>query len=227
MNDPRDPNAQTRYTYNANNQVLETTLPATNRGELKLVNTYDGVGRLLTTSKRTGDGAIDATTSYTYDDKGALVRENHADGGYLLYTTDTFGQRITSSQYLSASQAVTYSYTYDLLGNLATRTSGQVTVYDWNVANNAAVAQGTRRIVDAYSYDELGRRIGASNYHIDASGAVKYDKIDVSALRYDVAGNIISATDANGFTTLRAYDALGNKTGSVKRAGMHRAAAAR
>ena len=218
VNDPRDPNAQTRTTYNANNQVLETTLPAVTRpagtddGLLRMVNTYDHAGRLLSAAKIAGDGKLVYTTRYQYDDKGALKREDHADGGYTTYTSDAFGQRLSSTQYLNASQSVTYSYAYDRLGNLATRTSAPVTVYDWDGSANGKTAtfQNARRIVDAYAYDELGRRISTTNYSTDTSGA-QYGLTVISALRYDVGGNVILSTDGNGLRTLRVYDALGNK----------------
>ena len=210
--DARNPNWLTTYTYNANNQMLDTALPDTGAGVLKVINRYDNMGRLLKTADVDAAGTMSHATDYAYDDKGALIRETRADGGSTLYTTDTFGQRLTSTQYLSGSQSVTYSYAYDRVGNLVSRTSAPVTVYDWAGTGTAtaATAVANRSIVDAYSYDELGHRTVTRNYTVDAAGN-KYGVVNTGTQVYDVGGNIIKSTDANGLTTYRAYDAFGNK----------------
>jgi len=219
MSDARNANVVTSYTYNANNQAIETAVPGTSGGVLKQVNEYDKLGRLRSTSEIAQSTGVSERAVYEYDFKGALVKETHADGGYLTYTTDAFNQRLTSNQYLSASQTVTYSYVYDRMGNLISRTSGPVTVYDWYGygAATSSTASYSRYIVDAYAYDELGRRTTTSNYYSTASNAstnasaTKEGFTVTSALVYDLGGNIIKSTDANGLTTYRAYNALNNK----------------
>jgi YD repeat-containing protein len=219
MSDARNANLVTSYTYNSNNQAIETTVPGTSGGVLKQVNEYDKLGRLRATSEIAQSTGVSERTVYEYDFKGTIVRETHADGGYITYTTDAFGQRLTSNQYLSASQSVTYSYVYDRMGNLISRTSGPVTVYDWYGygAATSSTASYSRYIVDAYAYDELGRRTSTSNYYSTASNAstnasaTKEGFTVTSALVYDLGGNIIKSTDANGLTTYRAYNALNNK----------------
>ncbi|NRR31443.1 DUF4214 domain-containing protein [Oxalobacteraceae bacterium] len=237
MADARDPNWVVTYTYNANNQVLKQTMngvPGTVGYAAN--NTYDRLGRNLSVTD-----AKNQTNSTAYDSNGFIITETHADGAVVTYVNDVFGQHtkmtvaltndVTTSFAAGAASSVITSYAYDRLGHQISKTSAPVAIYyaqnlvgtnappDMNVlAATAAVSGQAIVIIDTYQYDELGRRIRSTNDNtsntatINKGYALDPNKRTSSSVRYDLSGNVISTTDALGFSTLSSFDIYNHRT---------------
>lgn len=229
--DARDPNWKISYQYNYNNQQITQTanalagatgVPASTAG-------YDALGRQALVTDFNGN-----STRLGYDANGNVAVETHADGGKVDYTYNAFGDRTGVTQSLgntgyASSQKIVTTYTYDHLGRQKTRSSADVTAYyaaelhakgaDEDMSVQTSV--GPVKMVDSYDYDELGRRVAttqssATSYRpVNGFAIVDLNKTTVTRVRYDLGGNIIATTDAMGYQTLTAYNALNYKVASL------------
>lgn len=198
--DPRNWNLVTRYSYNANNQLLGTDRAD---GNSLVHNYYDQRGQLIAT--RDANGFVN---EQKYDVNGNLVLEIHADGGMVHHQYNTFGQRIRSLQ----ANGVLTDYAYDHLGHLVSSTQAVgvgVAVYGSSVAINpadqtgvvSAALQGYQSLREEFWYDEMGRRIMYKN----AAG-------EIQKFFYNLRGDVVRTINAAGQTTRYVYDAFGHKT---------------
>jgi RHS repeat-associated protein len=142
--------------------------------------TYHPRGWVLT---RTSRGAIpteDATTTFTYDLSGNVLKITHPDGDYLAYEYDAAGRM----------RAVV-----DPLGNRAELTLNAAGERTGEVIKNsgAVITHQLSRV-----YDQLGRL----DLERDAQQRI------VSDFGYDASGNLTSMVDALGTETRQTYDPL-------------------
>ncbi len=135
--------------------------------------TYDGVGNRLTHTERIGE--TNTPYTYAYDPLNRLL--SVTGGTPESYTDDPLGNRLskasgattTYSQYDAANQltqtcadsactSVTGTFTYDLNGNLISRTDG-ATAYTYDAENRLLTVTNTSTVLEAYAYDHQGRRV--------------------------------------------------------------------
>jgi YD repeat-containing protein len=141
-------------------------------------NTYDRMGRLLTTIDKVYGYTYfsydinsnlkqvktpnSATTSYAYDDLGNLLSETSPDRGTTTYTYDTAGNVRT----VTDARGITATYSYDALNRIS------AVRYD-NDSENIT-----------YAYDACSNGIGRLCTVQDAAGASDY--------AYDGFGNVVT-----------------------------------
>lgn len=230
--DPRNAAWVTRYTYNANNQLIKQTQPngdgVSSTGGPVTEYYYDKLGRQV--------GTVDANKNLNvqmYDAGGNLVQEVHADKGRVTYTYNAFGDKVqmvdavgnlndtTSSAWAAqfGSKALhTTKYNYDRLGRLVKRVDGLANYYTSSDGGAAGITVSKAPTPFengvAYVYDAAGRRI------IQYEGANASSQFRTTRYQYDLNDHIVKttlattaasvlATDAGTITT---YDKFGNKT---------------
>ena len=172
-----------QYTYDAVGNVLQSHLTATATydagnellSDSRFDYTYDQKGNLLTKTERQSG----ATTAYSYDSMGQLVRIDLPDGTVASYAYDGLGRRISKSAHGTTTQ-----YVYDGLDILAEYEDG---------AQVATYTHGPR-------LDEvLAVRRGGSTFHLltDASLSV-VEVVDgsgvVASYDYDSFGRLLAET---------------------------------
>ncbi len=199
-NGPRtDVSDITTYTYDASGNVASITNPL---GQVVQLQNYNGRGQpgkiidangvetlltyhvrgwlLTTTVKDPADNpALDATTSYDYDNVGQVISITTPDGVVLNYEYDGAHRLVAISNTLNER----IEYTLDAAGN---RTNEDI---------KSATGEITKTL--SRTYDELSRLlqvIGASN--------------QTTSYIYDTNGNVITLTDGNSNQTSQSYDAL-------------------
>ncbi len=197
-----------RYTYDAANQLVRIDYYANNVDGATAAKTvtfiYNAAGSLA--------GYADGTTSgaYVYD---ALQRKTKATVNY-----GAFSKAISYAYYrdnrersYTASDGVTYSYTYDAADNLASvdiPNAGVITYnsYYWNAPKSVTLPGGGSR---QYTYDALMRviRIRA----LDPAGNSLLDFV----YTYDAAGRIVEKTTEHGMYRYT-HDLLGRLTVAKK-----------
>ncbi|WP_157032505.1 LamG-like jellyroll fold domain-containing protein [Kitasatospora cheerisanensis] len=203
-------NQLTTHTYDQLGNLVATDYPQLAGTAPKAYATFDLAGDLLSATDPTG-----ARTESTYDDLGRpitttdLVRHpttatdaftttlEYDDAGNTTSVTTPTGARTTAT-YNAAGENTSVT---DPLGNTTTSTynlAGQP------LKNTQPGDQpGTPGPATTIGYDRAGQM--KTTTRLSAAGAV----LASSAASYDVAGNPVSATDADGNTTTAAYDNLG------------------
>jgi YD repeat-containing protein len=210
--DERNPNWKTTYTYDANNQLLSTTLPDAGQGANTTRIAYDELGRQVKSADARGNVNI-----ASYDIDGNLTGEKRADGSTASYEYNAFGNRISSAQGYATStytpppgsaDGIRTAYAYDHLGHLTSSTSAPVTVYvatDYNGNNNVndmrAIASTGMQIITTYAYDELGRQTAVSILSRKADKSELANVVTKTTQRYDLSGNVISNSNFDHATS--------------------------
>jgi YD repeat-containing protein len=173
------------------------------QGDIHAVSTYDGMGRVSTTSNpfRTGETEYDTTT--TYDLVGRVKTVKTAD--LAMVSTDYSGNLVTVTDQASKTR----SSITDALGRLIQVTedpgTGHLnyqTTYGYDALDDltgVTQSQSSPSITQTrtFLYDGLKRLTDATN---PESGHVQY--------AYDENGNLSTKTDARLITTNYAYDTL-------------------
>lgn len=211
----------TRYTHNAHGDITRVQEPS----GLVTSHTYDGLGRVLTSTVITGDHPNGITTTYTYDAAGRVLTETGPKVTNEL--TDTTHQ-----------QRTTYLYDQDgnkLRATVSDLTGGEpdrVTMWAYNLYGHLVAQTDPEGHTEFYGYDSTG----AQTHHRDAKGTMfrtvytergqvaeriidgwtghPGEDNDPSSLvlqsnAYDPDGNLASTTDAVGRTTTYTYYADG------------------
>ena len=235
-------NQVTTYTYD-NMDRLATRKDALNRTESYQ---YDLVGNLtqftdrknqVTTfqydalNRRTQATYADATTTFTYDTVGRLVKASDTapGAGSIDFAYDIL-DRLTQE---TTGQG-TVAYQYDVLGRRTQMTANgqQPTVYQYDAASRLTrVEQGS--LFAALGYDHANRRTSL-NYSNNTTTSYGYDLasrltgiahngpsgiIEALTYQYDTAGNRVSLSRNNGTASLlpnavasATYDAANEQT---------------
>lgn len=154
-------------------------------------NTPDKVGNIV--SKVTGLGA----TTYGYDDIYKLTSADHPIQSDEIFTYDSVGNRLTSTDYTdwdynSRNQLTVYNsvtYVYDDNGNTISKTdTGSTTTYTYNYENRLTRIDFPGGGYVTYKYDVKGRRIEKN--------------VDGTVTKYLYDGDVLLA-EYNGSDTLQ------------------------
>lgn len=230
------PAGTTTFTRNAIGQPLVTTYP----NGLKVTNTYDSLGRLLT-STRSATGETSRPTTYTRESNGRIIKITNPDnsyqdfnynslgllesvretnGSFTVHTYDTTvgsptaGLRLTTTTGLASSSATggeTTTFTYHLPGNAS------------NSPARLLASQTTPRgRTTSYEYDHAGRPLkttypdGSINQIVrDEFGnkIMEFDGTSTEEWTYDQFRRPTSHTNALGGVTTYNYGPNGTSCG--------------
>ncbi|MEV4253303.1 RHS repeat-associated core domain-containing protein [Spirillospora sp. NPDC049652] len=200
--DPANSGNPTTYGYDANHQLASITPPTGNTLKKKTF-TYDGYGRLATSTDGNGK-----TTTYTYDDDDRMLTVSYSDGTpKVTFTYDKAGNVSTRTD---ASGTTTWSYTSRNLMAARQSTSGGGEI-DWqydpagNLVNQLD-ARGTLHYVHST------RNLLASM--TDATGKQWVFKYDDDGNRTDLYFNYNSTGPTWSMHTVYSYDKSNRLTGT-------------
>ena len=187
------------YTYDNSGRPLTTTL-ILNGGIPVTVesNSYDGVGRLLSTS-RAGNAAL--TSSFSYNVRswmtsvsGSLFSEtlHYQDG-----TTPQWGGNISSMEWNAGgeNESRRYNFTYDKASRLT------AAAYKEDHVNGA--------FSESYTYDRNGNLYKLTRYGLNSAGTARTALL--SSLTFTRSGNWITKIGTDAAATV-GYDAKGRMT---------------
>ncbi|TBW58737.1 hypothetical protein EZI54_02380 [Marinobacter halodurans] len=211
------------YTYTDSGQLETIDGPRTDVNDITTF-TYDSTNNLIAR-----EDALGHTTQFADYTALGLPQQITDPNGVVTTLTYDWRGHVTSRDIQTGSGTVSWTYTYDPVGQLTsiTQPNGQTLTYVYDAARRltsvtlASVgsiefeydAMGNvtaKRIKDTsgvvanahtQAFDELGRLIRS----IQADG-------DTTRYGYDVNSNLTSVTDANSQETTRAYDALDRLT---------------
>ncbi len=236
----------TTFVYDDLGRLIETRDPVVEAGTDKTdkVLLYDEAGNVLLTEDRSG-----RQRRHTYDTLNRnTLTEYLQDSTRDRYTYDAFGDLVQL-----ANDEITYTYrytprhqkagktdsrlgktlawSYDAVGNVATRTDyqGDVTTYQYDSSNRLVALRNPAYLQVSYHYDGAGRLLnrilsnGAqTDYRYDADNRLIGLKnqsangtvVEDLSYQHDNVGNITQISNAvNSRTVLYTYDALSRLTG--------------
>jgi RHS repeat-associated protein len=168
------------YTYDSADRVWQEEYRAGGTPYRQVRYTRDGLGRIQQKQETvwSGGGEQRATTTYTYDHQGQLVKEvrTGANPYTIAYEYDLVGNRLTRTKvangqsftdvmvYNAANQLVSLNnqaWEYDLDGNVVVRrANGETWELGYDAEGNLVRLQKRDDAVGwAYKYDGLGRRV--------------------------------------------------------------------
>ncbi|MFI6575367.1 DNRLRE domain-containing protein [Nocardiopsis sp. NPDC050513] len=208
---------KTRFAHNSHGDITSVTEPS----GLVTEYTYDGLGRVLTTTVTTGDHPNGITTTRTYDGAGRVLTETAPAVTNEL--TDTVHQARTTFVYDNDGNVVRQTVS-DLSGGEPDRT----TQFAYNQFGHLVARTDPESRTEHFGYDYTGAQI----YHQDASGTVfrtaytprghvaertiegwvghpdednEPTQLVLESNAYDPDGRLASTTDAVGRTTAYTY----------------------
>jgi RHS repeat-associated protein len=185
--------------------------------------TYDPLGRLKGVTQNAQSGSTQSR-SFVYDLMGRMTSETEAESGTTTYTYDTDTTCGTSSgdlvKKVDAVGNVT-CYSYDSLhrplsvtypsGSYASRTPNKYFVYDSATVNSVAMANGKRRLVEAYTATTQGGTkitdIGLS-YSVRGEPSDVYESTPNSGGYYHVSEQFFANGGLNKITALAGLPTL-------------------
>ena len=173
------------FTFDKNN----TRTAATDPNGAEITSVFDASARLI--QQRSPLGFV---TRYDYDALGHVVRLEDAEGRVWTYDYDAVYNRIAEH----GPEARHTFFTYNAVRQITAITQCKSAL----VNGDCAVKQVQRRV-----YDELGRLSSVVANYVPGA-PVSADTNVTTNYTYDVVGNLLTLTDANGNAIQSDYDAL-------------------
>jgi RHS repeat-associated protein len=227
---------ETKYQYDARGRLIRTIAPDNTATSA----VYDAAGRVIRrldqASKTTQYGydaagnltsvtdPLNQTTRYDYDQNNNLVGITDArSSGFGNRTTFEYNLRDQRSKRILPFASASEQYSYDVLGNLKTKTgfNNKVTTYNYDSLNrltsivpDASLSEPTL----SFTYKPNGQRAtmtdatGATVYNYDSRNRLTSKQTPFGTLTYtyNATNNVASAqsSNVNGLSVSYGYDAL-------------------
>jgi YD repeat-containing protein len=170
---------------------------------------YDADGEQIATTDADGN-----TTGQIWNADGELAEVTHADSGKITYDYDAFGDQVATTD----AMGNTTQYAYDGLGR-------QVSIVNLDVMTMESVvdAPAAANIETVMTYDQLGNKLtqevgtetGGSLTAFAPTMADGSTRPDLTSYEYDLRGNIVQTTDADGNITRNSFDDQGKQSGET------------
>ena len=207
------------FTYNGNGQVLTHRLPVgstetmTYDARRMLTSKIDGAGKTWLYTYDTRDRLATVKdprmniTGYTYNDRGQTLRITNPGGSYREFTYDAYGNRLTATNELGK----TWTYVFDEYSRVTSVTDPlqRVTQTSYGIGVSGCgschvdafptgiTTQGSKQTVIAYN-TEWQKTSETTGAHSGDAATVGYS--------YDLAGNLLTMTDARLKPWTNTYD---------------------
>ena len=218
---------------------LERTWTSTDTAGMNKVTetayTYDVLGRLAGTTAtwRNAVDIADESTTYAYDDAGALDTIAHASGLVEDHNTNALGrvENIThfndanNNGQLDTGETVVsqFDYTYDAAGNRLSAVetiNGQSRTFTWaydglnRLVKETLIASDLDDYIHNFSYDLSSNRVGQTVDQL-ADGTVD----ETTAYTHDRNDRLLSETSSTDGTTTYGYNDSGEQTSKTDASG--------
>lgn len=178
-------------------------------------NTYDAVGRVLTTTSALGISSDELTESVTYTANGRVASLTDGRGNVSIMEYDAFDRRVTlrypNTTCCTTSTTDYEEWTWNAAGRPLTSRdrAGQTTSFTWDLLGRLRILDAPSTTPDVeYRYDLLNRMTSASN-EVEILPLICGN--DTTCMAWDALSRQTSQIDALG-TMAYLYDAAGRMT---------------
>ena len=218
----------TTYTYSAQGQLLQVgTQRGSDRSTVEATSyTYDGLGRLLSTTDPLGN-----ITTHTYTDATDTQITTQANGLVTTQVRNTAGLLLSSTSSATGLASRTTTYLYDSAGQLRAveDAAGNTTYTFYDADGRLAGTVDATGAVTAYTYDADGQVIAVTAYAttLSTSGWISGGALGASLPAtlplpttstndrtaytvYDTAGRVIATISPVGEVVTTTYDGEGH-----------------
>jgi RHS repeat-associated protein len=180
--------------YDLLDREYQRSMGGFNSSTIWSYKSYDGVGRLLATSRNAYSGGAPSYTYFTYDNGNRIVQKYDPDGGFQKWSYSNLTTTISNDKNQQRIE------TKDSLGQLsqATDAAGQVTQYKYDPFGNLTTTTDPQGHQIVATYDVMGRKT-----------RVKDPDLGTWTYTYDGAGDQLTQTDAKNQTQTMTYDLFG------------------
>lgn len=192
---------------------------------------YDGLGRIMTTTRYLDSQPVETTV--TYDALGNQLTQTDGEDHTVTTIYDSLNRPVVTISHEGVAITTTYNAAswvmgtvnnlgqtttnnYDALGRLEIMTDGEDndTEYGYDALGNQIIMTDALGIETVYGYDELNRLITVTEN--ETANLPDHENNLFTQYRYDVLGNRVVITNAlNISSSLTVYDEL-NRPVSVK-----------
>ncbi len=200
--DPTGLNRTTSFNYDANNNVEVESISDGTRTEVTH-REYDAADRM--TSETVGHGDLDLTTTFEYNNRGALVATVDPRGNAATANASDFEVTYEIDELGRTTRAI--SPPVDVTEDGVTTTGVRPdTTTGFNTYGHVTHARDERGNVTEQAYDGLDRLVTITHptYTTPAGAAITPTEV----FGYDKVGNLTSRTDRRGETTTFDFDGL-------------------
>ncbi len=203
--------------YNRTGDVARVTDPA---GKVTAF-TYDGLGRVLTTTETTDTFPAGLTTSFSYDKLNRMLAQTapavtnrvtgavHTARTTIAYDVDGQVASQTVADLSGGDAARTASWTYNARGQRITATdaAGRITRYEYDAYGNLVRETTPDGRVFTSAFDAAGQLLTTTlvGYTGDPNNPSPPADVVLISKAYDPAGRLASDTDAMGWVASYAY----------------------
>ncbi len=199
----------TEYSYDKNNlQISMTSYEASNKNQTSQskIFEYDFRGNVIKQVDINGPvpELLDETdedvsvTRFVYNEFGYLIYTIHPNGKITLTTRDKYGKLVAEVDAIDYNGAAT--------AEIATLDTYEIyEIYETDKTNIFTMNR------TEYTYDQFDRVVKVTRHTYDPETETT-TSVDRQTNTYDIFGNLIATTDANGNTIGYEYDAFGNCT---------------
>jgi RHS repeat-associated protein len=217
---PIQPVALTEYDGNGN--AVEVTDA---RGNLTRTG-YDQLNRVVSTDAPASSDSERAVWSYTYTRTGQPLSRTGPLGARIEATYDDLDRQVTATELERRPAAATYTTvtTYDDAGNVTKTVSpkGATALQSYDTLGQPTLVTDPNGVAQQFGYDLSGRQVRATDgigrtlktsYNLFGQKTGESDLkpdgtvLRTTAYRYDLADNLVAATDPRQVTTTYAYNA--------------------
>ena len=200
---------ETSYTYNANGNILTTTLPD---GHI-ILNEYGAAyaGRYVTKTYHqiAGVPVPDLEENYEYDNKGNRTKVTDARGNFTITIYDDKNRRTSTTN----MKGHLTTFVYDVNDNLTEIKRDRSAVAD-QLDITKLTYDGNNRLIQIDRTDDVGIFEKRSSMHYDSAGNViaRGDASDIeTTMTYDLENRLTRITDADGNYIKYTLNALGHR----------------
>ncbi len=173
---------------------------------------YDELGELLDARENGATSGVGVLASYTYDNLGRRTTVTRGDGVSTSYGFDA-NSDLKSLAYSGSSNNPSFSYNYDSLGEIISRTNSNA-AFAWNGATSLNQAYGVNNLNQytsvggtAYGYSVNGN-LGsgtAQTYTFDSQNRLT-NASNSATLNYDPTDRLFQTSQTGSATTQFLYD---------------------